>query len=264
MDAPVGTTTALGKDLRPRDALGGRASTFDDSGEGLTGPGEGLALPKVNVQQPLPPSGNGQPQGLSLAVVKDMRHLVNDEVLERLVSNEGLGRNIAGCLLAQAEDRGGVGPQQFGADAGQVQVREIPSRPMKGHALDQRDDVGGRDENDRALDTGEDRVLLYLRKEAAHHRLQLARGQPMALFGRGEVGLIGALTSPQHLGDTGAAQVRVGLAASLRRAALCGSKAHHEQMTRWPHPRRLAALQRLTRRSAAQAGRLLDVGGRGA
>jgi len=77
---------------------------FKDACVRLAGLGKGLALPVLDIQQPLALSCLRQPDGVALAVVEDVRSLVDHEVREWVLHLEILERNEAGGLLAPAHD----------------------------------------------------------------------------------------------------------------------------------------------------------------
>jgi hypothetical protein len=58
---------------------------LEDPAVGLAGVRESLSLPEVDLQEPFASSGLWQADRTSLAVVKDMRGLVDDEVVESVV-----------------------------------------------------------------------------------------------------------------------------------------------------------------------------------
>ena len=89
------------------------------------------------------------------------------------VLGEVLGRDVAGGLLAQPDEARCVLPEQIGADARQVQVRERPGRAVVAVLEQQRLDVRAREEHDGLLERREHRVLLDPREQPAHHRLDL-------------------------------------------------------------------------------------------
>ncbi len=63
-----------------------------------------------------------------------MRRLVDDEVGERVGLREVVGRDVAGHLLAQAQEARRVLAEQLGADARQVEVRQRPHRAVEAAA----------------------------------------------------------------------------------------------------------------------------------
>ena len=98
---------------------------------------------------------------------------MDDEVGERVVLGEVVRGDVAGRLLADADHAGRVRAQKLGADAQQVEVREVPSRTIPPVAQDDRLDGVARDVDDGLLERREDDVLLGLREESANHRLDL-------------------------------------------------------------------------------------------
>jgi hypothetical protein len=70
----------------------------DDARIRFTRIGEGLSLAVVDVEQPLPPTGDREAHGGALAAVEDVRRLVDDEV------GEGIGDPGRG--FGDAKDHG--------------------------------------------------------------------------------------------------------------------------------------------------------------
>src|SRR6185503_4434365 len=78
-----------------------------------------------------------KPDRAALAVVEDVRRLMNDEVGERVVG-EVVRRDVAGRLLAEPDETWGLLAEQLRANAQQVQVRELPRRAVPGVVQDER------------------------------------------------------------------------------------------------------------------------------
>lgn len=93
---------------------------------GLAGISEGFAPGELDFQQPLTPPGLAQSDRATLAVVKDMGCLMDQEVVEAARRLEVFGREVAGRSFAEANKLGRVGSQAFRADAGKIEVRQVP------------------------------------------------------------------------------------------------------------------------------------------
>lgn len=138
----------------------------------------------------------------ALAVVEDVRGLVDDEVGEGVLLGEVLGRDEAGCLLAQPDEAGRGLSEQLFAETRQVQVRERPRRTVEALLEQERLDV-------RARERGEHDFLLGAREQAAHHRLDLpTREHDWVADGKRVVGP--SLSEPLHLANERTTQVVVG------------------------------------------------------
>lgn len=109
--------TEGGRELEP---VRRAARALEDAGGRLAGVGEGLALMEGDVEQPLPAPAERQADVLPRAVVEEVGDLVDDELGERVALVEVPGRDVAGGLLADAEEAGRVRAEQRGADAVQV------------------------------------------------------------------------------------------------------------------------------------------------
>src|SRR2546427_7406427 len=93
-----------GEFLDERQARRARLAQLDDPGVRLEGIREGLPLPERDVEEPLAASRLREPGGSTLAVVEDVRSLVDHEVLEAAVRAEVFARHPAGGLLADADE----------------------------------------------------------------------------------------------------------------------------------------------------------------
>jgi len=89
-----------------------------------------LALPVIDLEQPLPGARLAEPDRAPLAVVEDVRCLVDDEVSERIILGEIGWRDVACRGLAQTGEVKGVGAEQLCAEANQIQVGEVPRRSV--------------------------------------------------------------------------------------------------------------------------------------
>ena len=99
---------------------------------GLAGISEGFALGELDLQQPLTPVGLAQSDRATLAVVKDMGCLMDQEIVEAARRAEVFGRQVAGRSFAEAEKVGRVVSQEFPADAGEIEVRQVPGGTEQG------------------------------------------------------------------------------------------------------------------------------------
>src|SRR6266511_2267700 len=125
---------------------------------------KGLPLPILDVEQPFFPSRLTEANDGALAVVEDVRGLVDDEVCERIVLREVLRRNVAGGFFAHADEAWRVLSEQLRPNAREVKVRERPRRAIEGALEQERLDVCACHEDDGSLEHGEHQVLLRLRE----------------------------------------------------------------------------------------------------
>jgi hypothetical protein len=118
---------------------------------GFAGVCKCLSLSVADIEQPRLRSRLAEPNRRTLAVVEDVRDLVDDEIREGIVFREVLRRDVAGGFFAQANQMRCILPQQLRADACQVQVRERPRGAVEAAVDQERFDIGGRDEDDGLL-----------------------------------------------------------------------------------------------------------------
>ncbi|QRK08621.1 nucleotidyl transferase AbiEii/AbiGii toxin family protein [Archangium violaceum] len=120
-DANLGTVVG-----GQRLALGGALRPGHHARVGLARVRERLALPVLDVEQPLLRTRLAEAERAALAVVEDVCRLVDDEVGERIVLGEVVRRDVAGRLLADPDEARGLLAEQLRADAEEVQVCEVP------------------------------------------------------------------------------------------------------------------------------------------
>ena len=135
----------------------------------LAGISEGLAFCVVDLQQPLTPPGFVQPNGLAFAVVKNMGHLVHQEVIEAPRGVEVFCREVAGRLLAQSNKVGGIVGKDFCLDAGEKEVCQIPSRVEPSTLFEHLINRHRREKDHRTFEHVEDARLFVAGKESLNH-----------------------------------------------------------------------------------------------
>src|SRR5439155_21376815 len=106
-----------GELLAEREARRARLAPLDDPGVRLAGIREGLPLPERDVGEPLAASRLREPGGSTLAVVEDVRSLVDHEVLEAAVRAEVFARHQQVVPSLMPPRSGAPGPRGPRADA---------------------------------------------------------------------------------------------------------------------------------------------------
>src|SRR6185503_358332 len=115
-----------------------------------------------------------QPQGLALAVVKDVRDLVHDVIGKGIRLGKVFQRHVTGCPLAQADNSATAVAQRGRVEALQVDVGYGPGRLQvinvpEGTVCDL-----ARQKDNRALSYSQNHLSLGGGKQAGDHWLNLA------------------------------------------------------------------------------------------
>src|SRR5262249_34270185 len=152
-----------------------------------------------------------------LAVVKNVRGFVQNEVFDSSTIDEVLSRHVACGFLAQSEERLRTLTQESGIHRGQVQVRQIPCRVKPSLAEKDGLDVVAREKDDRLLEQPQYRIPLSLGEEAMNHRRQLAPGPCREIHLRND-GVHSTPRTALHLGDECAKQIVVPVPGALQEA----------------------------------------------
>jgi len=121
------------------------------------------------------PCGSRFPEadGGALAVVEDVRTLVDNKICEEIVLGEVLRQDEAGGFLAQPDQVGRILPEQLRAKACEVQVRDRPGGTVEGAFKQEPLDICARDEDDGLLDRRHNHLLFGSWEQAAYQRLNL-------------------------------------------------------------------------------------------
>src|SRR3989454_4680907 len=108
LDALVRRAQPGGELVDEREARRPRLAQLDDPGVRLADVREGLPLPERDVEEPFAAARLPEPHGATLAVVEDVRRLVDHEVLEAAVRAKVFPRHPARGLLADADEVRGI------------------------------------------------------------------------------------------------------------------------------------------------------------
>src|SRR5881628_959062 len=103
-----------------------------------------------------------------------MRDFVHHEIGERVAFSEILERDVARRLLAETHDARCSVSEKLGAQAVQVEVREVPGGLQPVRLPKHRLEIVRREKDDGTLENAEHKFSLASWKQSAHHWFDLA------------------------------------------------------------------------------------------